>query len=90
MKTGIEESLRAKHTGHRSICFNTHTDSDHFPVFVACYGCRLWPCLVFAQARERNLVHRDTEYRGREGFGSGSNSNCFLTNLDKHARLKPI
>ncbi len=90
MKTGIEESLRAKHTGHRSICLNTQTDSDHFLVFVACYSCRLWPCLVFDQARERNLVHRDTEYRGRKGFGSGSKLKQFFTHLDKHACLKHI
>lgn len=82
MKTAIEESLRAKHTGNRSISPSTHTDSDHFPVFVACYGCRLWPCLVLAQAREWNLEHRDTEYRGRDEFGSGSKL--------KHVCLKSI
>lgn len=53
VKTGIKESLRAKHMGHRSIFLNT----QRFWPFVGCYGCRLWPCLVLTQARERNLVH---------------------------------
>lgn len=88
VKTGTEESLRAKHTGHRSNSLNTHTDSEHFPVFVACYGCRLWSCLVLAQARERNLVQRDTEYRGREGFGFSSKLKLFLSSLRPACLLK--
>lgn len=51
-----EESVRAKHMGHRSMSLTAHTHADCFLMFLGCYGCRLWQCHVFAHAKKEELT----------------------------------